>query len=173
MLSVFKFLKFSSFLVVFTFFFVKHGFMKLTIMCWHQGNKIKYKRNEVPWTLVVGFTYHFFLLLMPCHLEEVVNLLDIFFRAIPLTWWFILLYRIPSEKLALGMWGFQHLSVFLITRVRKEERDEVAVRVFRVWWGALWHRSFGVVARLKAKCFELSGSWRSPIVIPHLKDSFR
>ena len=77
--------------------------------CWHQGNKIKYKRNEIPWILVAGFTYPFFLLLMPYHLEEVVNLLDIFFRVIPLTWWFTLSYRIPSEKPSLWMCSFQTL----------------------------------------------------------------
>ena len=52
--------------------------------------------------------------------------------AIPLTKHFTLSSGIPSEALSLGVWGFQTLPMFLITRIGEEESNEVGIEAIRV-----------------------------------------
>lgn len=61
------------------------------------------------------------------------------------------------------------LSIFVITRVREEEKDEVGIQTITVW-GDFVPFILVVAPRLSVKHVELGRSWRSPALIPHLMD---
>lgn len=111
--------------ICFNFLSVKHCFVRLRpgdIICSHR---------EANWHTRGGKFYHgvgsvIYHLFLWCHVTKgketdgLRNFFTSFLIAIPFTKQFILSAGIPSEKLSLGVWGFQTLcQCFVITRLKK------------------------------------------------------